>query len=223
MELIQKGLVATLVAGGVGAVGYHTIQKGNGTTLLDHITSKKRELISEDTVWQEKDKAYKGASKEEIISSVEPRDRTRTKLWQILKNWCTSTGNKVFTNIHDETYQKFSVWCLKTKTIEQDLQDEGLQKVTNWGDKATEFKDKDKNLDSGFITPKPSTTPKKPPEKAEVQGNDIKEWCEQKEKESFKHEMDQTYLRVKKWCFQPKEQPKATKPASGSAVTNGSN
>ncbi|AEG73712.1 hypothetical protein MHF_1478 [Mycoplasma haemofelis Ohio2] len=215
MELIQKGIVMALVTGGVGTVGYYTVQKGNGTTLLDHITSKKRELISEDSEWEKKDKAYKAAQKEEIISSVEPRDRTKTKLWQILKNWCTSTGNKVFTNIHDDTYQKFSVWCLKDKTIEKDLQDEGLQKVTDWQTKAAEFKDKEKNLDSGFITPKGDQPPAKPPApKAEVQGTDVEAWCKDAEQKPFKHEVDQTYSRVRKWCFQAKEQPKEGKPNS---------
>ncbi|AEW45885.1 hypothetical protein MHC_05155 [Mycoplasma haemocanis str. Illinois] len=202
MELIQKGLMATVVAGGVGTVGYHTIQKGNGTTLLDYITSKKRELISEDKDWQEKDKVYKAAQKEEVIGGVEPRDRTKTKLWQILKNWCSSTGSKVFTNIHDDTYQKFSIWCLKTKTIEKDLKDEGLEEETNWKAKADEFKDKDKNSDSSFITPETSKPPK--PEKAEVQESDIQKWCQKHKTESFKHEAESTYLRVKKWCYQPK-------------------
>ncbi|AEW45880.1 hypothetical protein MHC_05120 [Mycoplasma haemocanis str. Illinois] len=201
MELIQKGLMATVVAGGVGTVGYYTIQKGNGTTLLDYITSKKRELISEDKDWQEKDKVYKAAQKEEVIGGVEPRDRTKTKLWQILKNWCSSTGSKVFTNIHDDTYQKFSIWCLKAKTIKQDLEDEGLQEVTRWNDKVTQFKDKDKNSDSGFITPEDN--------RKEVEESDIRNWCEKNKLESFKHETDQTYLRVKKWCYQPKEQLKA--------------
>ncbi|AEW45861.1 hypothetical protein MHC_05025 [Mycoplasma haemocanis str. Illinois] len=163
---------------------------------MDHITSKKRELVSVDEEWKKKDTPYKTASKEDLISSVEPRDRTKTKLWQILKNWCISTGSKVFTNIHDDTYQKFSIWCLKTKTIKQDLEDEGFKQTENWKDKAVAFKDKGKNSDSSFITPS---------DKSEVKENDIKTWCTNNEAQSFRHEADQTYLRVKKWCYEQKK------------------
>ncbi|AEG73714.1 hypothetical protein HF1_14100 [Mycoplasma haemofelis str. Langford 1] len=206
MELIQKGLVATLVAGGVGTVGYHTIQKGNGTTLLDHITSKKRELISEDSEWEKKDTPYKTAPQEDLISGLEPRDTTKFKLWERLKKWCTSTGSKVFTNLSDDTYQKFSIWCLKPKTLNETLKNEGLTETTNWTEKVKEF-NAEGNTDSGFVKPKPPVTKG---EKKPIENKDIEDTCKTEKEKPFRHEYEPPYASVKRWCFDdPNAKPKA--------------
>ncbi|AEW45883.1 hypothetical protein MHC_05135 [Mycoplasma haemocanis str. Illinois] len=197
MELIQKGLMATVVAGGMGTVGYYTIQKGNGTTLLDYITSKKRELISNDDEWEKKDTPYKTAPKEDLINGLEPRDTIKFKLWQRLKKWCIATGNKVFTNMHDDTYQKFSIWCLKTKTLKETLKNEGFGETTNWSEKVTKFNDEG-NTDSGFVKSKGG---KGSAGKQNIERKDIEDTCNIEKEKIFRHEYEPLYARVKRWCF----------------------
>ncbi|CBY93422.1 hypothetical protein HF1_14140 [Mycoplasma haemofelis str. Langford 1] len=195
MELIQKGITGALLVGGVGTAGYYASGGPNGTTIEDHIRTKKRELISSEDKWKEKGELYKRVEKEGLVSGLDNRDR-RSKgkvkeVWEFLREWCQKTQKKYFTNIHDSTYQGFSAWCLSKITIKEALTKEGLQEESDWSKKVGLYKEKNEN----FI----KLEDKKPP--SEIDNSKIQEWCTKEKDKEFKHEAEGEYARVKEWCF----------------------
>ncbi|AEW45882.1 hypothetical protein MHC_05130 [Mycoplasma haemocanis str. Illinois] len=207
MELIQKGITGALLVGGVGAAGYYASGGPSGITIEDYIQSKKRTLISLEEDWKKKGELYKQVERENLVSGLDNRDRKNKGgvkgVWEFLKEWCLKTQKKYFTDVHDSTYQGFSTWCLSKLTIEEALTKEGFTKEDDYGEKSKSYQEKGEN----FIPPKPATPKPNPIDK-----NRMKEWCEEKWKEDFKHEAFGEYARVKEWCFKTKIESKPINP-----------
>ncbi|AEG73704.1 hypothetical protein MHF_1470 [Mycoplasma haemofelis Ohio2] len=185
-----------MVVGGAGTCVYYSVGRSGGVSIEDHFKSKKRTFVSEES--------------EEMIYGVENKDSNITKVWMKIRNWCDKTKSKVFTNYEDKMYQSFSIWCLNNIDIQTQLASEGLADWSLQDQKmeelAKEFNDPDKNLDSRFI--EGTGEVKGENKKKQVTKENLKTWCTTNKAHNFKHELDQTYSRVKKWCFERKEAPK---------------
>ncbi|CBY93394.1 hypothetical protein HF1_13860 [Mycoplasma haemofelis str. Langford 1] len=207
MELVQKLISGTIVAGGVGTTAYYSVGKSDGISIETYVTSRKRKLISEEAVWKQKEDKYKRLEdkSEDLIGEVENKDSKKTPVWRKLEKWCIKTKKKMFTDPSDGTYQHFIWWCLEEIDIKNQLELEGIKEVTNFEAKATQFNDPS-NLDSSFITG--TGQPAEGKGKKPVTKDDVSGWCNPKKSTPFKHELEQTYLRVKKWCFEEPEKPK---------------
>ncbi|AEG73686.1 hypothetical protein MHF_1452 [Mycoplasma haemofelis Ohio2] len=199
MDLIPQILSGVMVVGGAGTFVYYSVGQSNGTSISSHIEANHRTLISDPSKWQEKEALYKKLDEksEEMISGVENRDSTKTKVWMKIRNWCEKTKNKVFVNYWDKTYQSFSQWCLEEINVQKKLELEGLEDGSS---KLTELLKDYEESGSRFIT----GTGDGEGGKKKVTNDDLKNWCSKNKSITFKHEMDSTYLNVKKFCYLPK-------------------
>ncbi|CBY93402.1 hypothetical protein HF1_13940 [Mycoplasma haemofelis str. Langford 1] len=212
MEIIPQIMAGVVVVGGAGSFVYYSVGKSGGTSIEEHIKSKNRSLISEESDWKDKEIIYKKLDEksDEIISGVENKDSQITKVWMKIRNWCGKTKSKVFINYDDKMYQSFSQWCLKNIDIQAQLKQEGLKDLSSddgeMKKRVEEFNDPEKNLDSKFIVGTGENIEKS--SKKKVTEEDLKKWCSEKKVITFKHERDQDYSRVKRWCFGRQEQSK---------------
>ncbi|OAL09818.1 hypothetical protein A6V39_05165 [Candidatus Mycoplasma haematobovis] len=182
-------VAGVVLTGGLVTGGYFTYQALVPPTLEGHLKSLGLELAGSSD-WVGKAEQYKKTPNSYPISTITDPAKDNDVAGK-LQTWCEKKKGKNFLGETDQTYQKFSVWCLVTQDIKAVLEKRG-KKALSLEEKAIKVTayNATTNTDK-FIANKPNG----------IVEADLTKWCEEKEKVNYQHEADANFKKVIEWCY----------------------
>ncbi|OAL10030.1 hypothetical protein A6V39_03895 [Candidatus Mycoplasma haematobovis] len=190
-NLGTKITIGVLTAGTLSGAGYGIHALTDTTDTLRNYLSNSGLNITGDGEASEWTKVL-ATYKLEVTKELKIQEKVTTS--NDIKNWCSSNLTKLIKSKSDVLYKRASKWCIKYKTIEEELTIDKFEKeVSKLQTKHDSLSTEMKEIIKG-VTLSPAKTQNE-------NGEKIKQWCTENSKRSYSDENKSYIDNIKSACL----------------------